>query len=240
LSSSSAKLGGHNNNNNDTDDDIKFKIYYSGLITVIYVRNNNGSNNNETTTTTTTTTTMVGLESLREKIREICHFDGRQQFTVKWVDEEGDPCTISSQMELDEAVRLYYVNKETELVVHVFGNTPAKAGMQCVGEDRSIYRRGARRWRKLYLVNGHRYQAKRFARTALCKVCEDRIWGLGRQGYKCLGCKVMVHKRCHKFILSSCSAAVAPPQNHHHSHRSSAPIGQVNPVFNDNSFKGRI
>lgn len=29
-------------------------------------------------------------------------------------------------------------------------------------EDRSIYRRGARRWRKLYRVNGHIFQAKRF------------------------------------------------------------------------------
>lgn len=30
----------------------------------------------------------------------------------------------------------------------------------------SIYRRGARRWRKLYLVNGHIFQAKRFNRVS--------------------------------------------------------------------------
>lgn len=65
------------------------------------------------------------------------------------------------------------------------------------------------RWRKIYFVNGHRYQPKRFARTAFCKVCNDRIWGLGRQGYKCLGCKVMVHKRCHKFILYQCPASTS-------------------------------
>lgn len=87
-------------------------------------------------------------------------------------------------------------------------------GTQCVGEDRNIYRRGARRWRKIYLVNGHKYQAKRFARTALCKVCQDRIWGLGRQGYKCLECKIMVHKRCHKFITLECSDIV--DQQHAH------------------------
>lgn len=29
----------------------------------------------------------------------------------------------------------------------------------------SIYRRGARRWRKLYRVNGHIFQAKRFNRV---------------------------------------------------------------------------
>lgn len=34
-------------------------------------------------------------------------------------------------------------------------------------EDRSIYRRGARRWRKLYRINGHIFQAKRFNRVSL-------------------------------------------------------------------------
>lgn len=31
----------------------------------------------------------------------------------------------------------------------------------------SIYRRGARRWRKLYCANGHTFQAKRFNRVRL-------------------------------------------------------------------------
>ena len=40
----------------------------------------------------------------------------------------------------------------------------------------SIYRRGARRWRKLYRVNGHIFQAKRFNRVSIwdiifCCVC---------------------------------------------------------------------
>ena len=30
----------------------------------------------------------------------------------------GDPCTVSSQMELDEALRLYELNKDSELTVH--------------------------------------------------------------------------------------------------------------------------
>ena len=49
----------------------------------------------------------------------------------------------------------------------------------------SFFRRGARRWRKLYKVNGHIFQAKRFNRKAYCAYCHDRIWGLGRQGFKC-------------------------------------------------------
>ena len=30
----------------------------------------------------------------------------------------GDPCTISSQMELDEAIRLYEINRDSEIVMH--------------------------------------------------------------------------------------------------------------------------
>jgi hypothetical protein len=110
--------------------------------------------------------------------------------------------------------------------------------MQCVGEDRSIYRRGARRWRKIYLVNDHKYQAKRFARTALCKVCNDRIWGLGRQGYKCLDCKIMVHKRCHKFIVMPCghesSAAAAAANNNSSSNSSNARLNDsTNSIVNN-------
>ena len=44
----------------------------------------------------------------------------------------------------------------------VFPNIPSSPGLPCQGEDKSIYRRGARRWRKLYRVNGHLFQAKRF------------------------------------------------------------------------------
>ena len=52
------------------------------------------------------------------EMRGICGFHHNYPFTMKWVDEEGDPCTVNSQMELDEAIRLYEVNKEAELTVH--------------------------------------------------------------------------------------------------------------------------
>lgn len=45
-------------------------------------------------------------------------FDILQVFTMKWVDEESDPCTLASQMELCEAIRLYEINKDSELVIH--------------------------------------------------------------------------------------------------------------------------
>ncbi|XP_022454475.1 protein kinase C zeta type isoform X4 [Delphinapterus leucas] len=68
----------------------------------------------------------------------------------------------------------------------------------------SIYRRGARRWRKLYRANGHLFQAKRFNRRAYCGQCSERIWGLARQGYRCINCKLLVHKRCHVLVPLSC------------------------------------
>ena len=30
----------------------------------------------------------------------------------------GDPCTVSSQLELEEALRLYELNKDSELIIH--------------------------------------------------------------------------------------------------------------------------
>lgn len=95
-------------------EDMKIQIFYSGLITVIYFKDQG----------------YVELPRFNQKIKEICRFDEDQLFTLKWVDEEGDPCTLSSQMELDEVIRLYYLNKERELIIHVFANVPERPGKQ--------------------------------------------------------------------------------------------------------------
>ncbi|XP_077998041.1 protein kinase C iota type-like [Glandiceps talaboti] len=146
----------------------------------------------------------ISIDQFCRDMREICSFDEEQPFTMKWVDEEGDPCTISSQEELSEAIRLYEVNKDSDITIHIFPNVPERPGLPCTGEDRNMYRRGARRWRKLYKVNGHTFAAKRFSRRATCHYCSDRIWGLGRQGYKCIECKLLVHKKCHKLVKIKC------------------------------------
>jgi len=166
--------------------EIKVKTAFNGQIFITYIDH------------------TITFSKFEDEMREICGFSRHHPFTVKWVDEEGDPCTISSQCEVNEAIRLYEANKEAELTVHVFPGTPAAPGMPCQGEDKSIYRRGARRWRKMYKVNGHTFQAKRFNRRAFCAFCGDRIWGLGRQGFKCTVCKLLVHKKCHKLIRVPC------------------------------------
>uniref|UniRef100_A0A8D0CM93 protein kinase C n=1 Tax=Scleropages formosus TaxID=113540 RepID=A0A8D0CM93_SCLFO len=61
---------------------------------------------------------------------------------------------------------------------------------------------------KLYCTNGHTCQAKRFNRRARCAICADRIWGLGRQDYKCVNCKLLVHNRRHKLVTVDCGRHV--------------------------------
>jgi len=175
---------------NDSDiPEIRVKTAYNGQIFITYIDH------------------KITYPMLMTEMKDICGFGQDQECTVKWVDEEGDPCVIQSQVELDEAIRLYEINKDAEFAVHVFPGLPRAPGDLCYGEDRSIYRRGARRWRKMYKVNGHIFQAKRFNRKANCAYCHDRIWGLGRQGFKCIQCKLMIHKKCHKLYRVPCDAS---------------------------------
>uniref|UniRef100_A0A8D2JF01 Protein kinase C n=1 Tax=Varanus komodoensis TaxID=61221 RepID=A0A8D2JF01_VARKO len=160
----------------------------------------------------------MNYDELCDEVREMCSLQQEQPITLKWIDNEGDPCTISSQMELEEAFRLYCQHKDEGLIIHVFPSIPEKPGMPCPGEDQSIYRRGARRWRKLYRVNGHLFQAKRFNRRAYCGQCSERIWGLGRQGYKCINCKLLVHKRCHVLVPLTCKRHMVSPLPSHPPH----------------------
>lgn len=68
---------------------------------------------------------------------------------------------------------------------------------------------------------------------AFCSFCHDRIWGLGRQGFKCVHCKLMVHKKCHKLFRQVCTghvqeASSGPPGaggNVHSSESSPSSIG---------------
>uniref|UniRef100_A0A8C7MWG7 Protein kinase C n=1 Tax=Oncorhynchus kisutch TaxID=8019 RepID=A0A8C7MWG7_ONCKI len=169
---------------------VRVKAYYKGDIMITHFE------------------PSISYEELYGEVKDMCCMDNDQLFTMKWIDEEGDPCTVSSQLELVEALRLYEVNKDSELIIHVFPCIPEKPGMPCPGEDKSIYRRGARRWRKLYYASGHVFQPKRFNRRAHCAICTDRIWGLGRQGYKCINCKLLVHKKCHKLVSVECGKQI--------------------------------
>ncbi|KAE8745667.1 hypothetical protein FOCC_FOCC007668, partial [Frankliniella occidentalis] len=80
--------------------EIRVKTVFNGEVMITYIDPN------------------ITLEQLQREMRAICHFSGEQVFTMKWVDEEGDPCTVTTQMELREAIRLYELNKDSELTIH--------------------------------------------------------------------------------------------------------------------------
>ncbi|XP_059164218.1 protein kinase C iota type-like isoform X3 [Physella acuta] len=202
----------------ELENSVRIRVGYDGNILITNIKND------------------VKYSDFCAEIKDICKFVENQPFTVKWLDEEGDPCTISSQIELNEAIRLYEVNKDSELNIHVFPNVPVRPGLPCVGEDRNMYRRGARRWRKLYRVNGHLFQAKRFSRKAACAFCQDRIWGLGRQGFKCINCRVTVHKRCHKLYKKICGTVeVVEPHTPNHNGDTGA-VGQSKSANGDPKY----
>uniref|UniRef100_A0A3Q4GFJ8 protein kinase C n=1 Tax=Neolamprologus brichardi TaxID=32507 RepID=A0A3Q4GFJ8_NEOBR len=142
----------------------------------------------------------VTFVELCEEVKTMCSVASQQPITLKWIDDEGG-CASQSQASCQISLYFWF---------HVFPSIPEQPGMLCPGEDKSIYRRGARRWRKLYRVNGHLFQAKRFNRKAYCAHCSDRIWGLGSQGYKCITCKLLVHKRCHRLIPQTCQRLMDP------------------------------
>ncbi|XP_055984312.1 protein kinase C zeta type-like [Sorex fumeus] len=74
------------------------------------------------------------FQELCAEVRGLCRLSGSHPLTLKWVDSEGDPCTVSSQMELEEAFRLA-CQRRAVLVFHVFPSVPAQPGLPCPGED---------------------------------------------------------------------------------------------------------
>ncbi|KAG8505474.1 Protein kinase C zeta type [Galemys pyrenaicus] len=84
------------------------------------------------------------FEELCGEVRDMCGLHAGHPLTLKWVDSEGDPCTVSSQMELEEAFRLAGQHRDEGLVVHVFPSIPEQPGLPCPGEDSECGRgRGA-------------------------------------------------------------------------------------------------
>ena len=84
-----------------------------------------------------------------KQLRTRCQFNQTGALTVKWLDDEDDPCTISSQLELDEAIRYIHNSKMTFLKLHVFNGVPEVPGQRPPGETKAMYRKNARRLAKL-------------------------------------------------------------------------------------------
>ncbi|TNN41347.1 Protein kinase C iota type [Liparis tanakae] len=66
----------------------------------------------------------VTFVELHEEVRKMCSVAKQQPITLKWIDDEGDPCTISSELELEEAFRIYSRSKRSGLLLH--GDLPQR------------------------------------------------------------------------------------------------------------------
>ncbi|KFO38159.1 Protein kinase C iota type [Fukomys damarensis] len=152
------------------------------------------------------------FEGLCDKDRDVWCLDNKQLFTTDWVEEEGDSYPVSPQLELEEAMMLSELKKDSELLVNASPCIAEHPKVPCPAEDTSIRQGAAGCWRKLYCVNGHAFQAKRFSRRAHCAVCTDRVGGLGRQVYKCTRCKLSVHKKCHRLVTVHCGQRSLPSE----------------------------
>ncbi|EDV47301.1 putative protein kinase C delta type homolog isoform X2 [Drosophila erecta] len=69
-------------------------------------------------------------------------------------------------------------------------------------------RRGAIKHQKTHDINGHRFVAKFFRQPTFCAFCNLFLWGFGKQGYQCIICQTVVHKKCHDKLLGKCSGSV--------------------------------
>ena len=108
--------------NNPIEMNLKIKAVFDNDIVVTYVD------------------PSINLDHLSQEMRDLFSFDDSQKFTMKFIDEEGDPCMLSSETELEEAIRITYESaKDAEMVIHVFPGVPSAAGQPCPGEDSKSY-----------------------------------------------------------------------------------------------------
>lgn len=97
-------------------------------------------------------------------------------------------------------------NGQIHIVLELQGSTSEEPPKERVFKEKEGLlnrRRGAMR-RRVHQVNGHKFMATLLRQPTFCSLCRDFIWGLWNQGYQCQVCTCVVHKRCHKSIVTKC------------------------------------
>lgn len=76
-----------------------------------------------------------------------------------------------------------------------------------VEKELKVRRHGAQKRRKVHIVNKHRFNARMFNQPTFCSHCQKFLWGFGKQGYCCELCGLVLHKKCHEFVIGTCPVA---------------------------------
>ncbi|OAF67608.1 hypothetical protein A3Q56_04649 [Intoshia linei] len=160
--------------------------------------------NGQSTVMNNAVTRKCTLDMFKREIVFLCKFTESQLFTIKWVDNDGDSITIYDDIDFEEAFRACVHDKMNILKFLVFDGIPLNPGDLCPYEKQHMHRRNAHRKTKRYFWIGHTFHGVRFSPNTRCKICNDRIWGLGYSGVYCENCPIRVHKNCYKKVTIEC------------------------------------
>ncbi|XP_075256444.1 protein kinase C epsilon type-like isoform X2 [Convolutriloba macropyga] len=77
------------------------------------------------------------------------------------------------------------------------------------GQQGATRRRCAYKEKKVHAVKGHQFVSHFFKNLTFCSFCSDFLWGLlTNQGYRCVQCTLVVHKKCHLKVLTECPGSL--------------------------------